>query len=52
MSEDLVKCRNLEIELIINQSLYDKKIISYDMYVTARELLLKLINDLKGEVFA
>ena len=52
MTNQLIKCRNLEIELIINQALYNKKIITYDMYVTARETLLKLLNDEKGQILA
>ena len=39
------ECRNIEIELIINESLYNKKIITYDMYIAARDFLLKLLNE-------
>lgn len=33
-----------ELKMFINQKLYDKHIISEDMYWTAKELLLKQAN--------
>lgn len=32
---------NNELKMFVNQRLYDKRIISEDMYLTAKELLLR-----------
>lgn len=38
---------NIDIELIINQNLYEKKIITTEMYNKVNEKLLKLKNNIK-----
>ena len=38
---------NIDIELIINQNLYEKKIITSEMYNKVNEKLLKLKNNIK-----
>ena len=38
---------NIDIELIINQNLYEKKIITTEMYNKVNEKLLKLNNNIK-----
>lgn len=37
---------NLEIELLLNENLYTKKIITEDMYKKASERLLKMLENL------
>lgn len=38
---------NIDIELIINQNLYEKKIITTEMYNKVNEKLLRLKNNIK-----
>lgn len=38
---------NLEIEMLLNENLYKKKIITEDMYKKASERLLKMLENLK-----
>lgn len=38
---------NIDIELIINQNLYEKKIITSEMYNKVNEKLLKIKNNIK-----
>ena len=38
---------NIDIELIINQNLYEKRIITTEMYNKVNEKLLKLKNNIK-----
>lgn len=38
------KIVNYEIELIINENLYNKEIITKDIYIKTKEKLLKLIE--------
>jgi hypothetical protein len=40
---------NIDIEIIINQGLYDKKIITSEMYNKVNEKLLKLKNKSKNK---
>jgi hypothetical protein len=40
---------NIDIEIIINQGLYDKKIITSEMYNKVNEKLLKLKNKNKNK---
>lgn len=37
---------NLEIEMLLNENLYTKKIITEDMYKKASERLLKMLENL------
>lgn len=37
---------NLEIEMLLNENLYTKKIITEDMYKKASEILLKMLENL------
>lgn len=38
---------NIDIEIIINQNLYEKKIITSEMYNKVNEKLLKIKNNIK-----
>lgn len=40
---------NYEIELMLNQNLFEKKIITEDLYNKVKEKLLNLINNLKSQ---
>lgn len=44
------KHQNLELELIINRNLYNKKLITKEMYLLAQDIILKLIEDEKLSV--
>ena len=49
--ESLVSMRHkdLEIELIINKSLYKKELITKDMFIQAQDIILKLIAEEKSK---
>ena len=44
------KHQNLELELIINRDLYNKNLITKEMYLLAQDIILKLIEDEKLSV--
>lgn len=43
------KHQDLEIELIINKSLYKKELITKDMFIQAQDIILKLIAEEKSK---
>lgn len=43
---------NLEIEILLNKNLFDKKIITEDMYKKVNEKLLKMLENLNKEILA
>lgn len=44
-----VKHMNYELELIINKNLYNKNLITKEMYIQAQEILTKLASEEKSK---